>query len=406
MKTRLLFLLLFTMPAYGIFSQVLYSSTAEIGNRYNPGLSKSGTPNVMFDDVSFADSLVSGSDSISITKVKVGIRRTVNAPATDVQIYYTTPNDTSTTINTVIKIPPVLLGTVSLPANGASLVTTVVSLGDSVSALFKIKTDTSTFYPGYQTFFIGASLSSDNIANGIRFTSPSAVNQDFVWIYNSDSSGSRFAGNFSGNPPATFYIQVFGKASVNSSILPVTLSKFIGEQKDGVNYLTWTTRTETNNTGFEVQRSADGITFNPIAFVNSKANNGNSAAALTYNYSDAKPFSGKTYYRLRQADKDGHSTLSTIVLLKDDKTRVITFTSVYPNPAKAVLNAVVTVPVSEKVNITVTDFTGRIVMNQSAELIAGDNSLSINISKLSAGNYVIKAAGANGQAAISHFAKQ
>ena len=167
MKIRLLLLLSFIAVCCCSFSQVLYSSTAEYGNRFNPGLGKAGTPNIAFDDVSFPNEIAGAGDSISVTKVKVGIRRTPGAPPVDVKIYYTPFDDTSTGINTYIKVPPVLLGTVSLPANPSSLFTTVVAVGDSVSTLFKMKPDTSTLFPGYRTIFIGASLSDSNKTNGI-----------------------------------------------------------------------------------------------------------------------------------------------------------------------------------------------------------------------------------------------
>ncbi|HEX8277093.1 MAG TPA: hypothetical protein VF540_00295, partial [Segetibacter sp.] len=208
---KLLLLALLLTICTQVFSQVLYSSTTEIGTKYNFGIGKAGTPKVGFDDISFPNYTVEGKDSITVTKVNVGIRRSPGAPATDVSIYYTPFDDTSTQPNTFIKIPPVLLGTVSLPANGSYLVTTVVSVGDGVSTLFRMKTDTNAVYAGYHTFFIGTALSNPDPANALRFTSGPAINAGSAWIYDADSSITRYAANFE-NVAARFYIQVFGES--------------------------------------------------------------------------------------------------------------------------------------------------------------------------------------------------
>ena len=60
-------------------------------------------------------------------------------------------------------------------------------------------------------------------------------------------------------------------------LLPITVFNFSGEVQGKQNLLHWTTATEENNTGFEVQRSSDGINFKKIGFVNTKAINGNSS---------------------------------------------------------------------------------------------------------------------------------
>src|SRR4051812_44191421 len=111
MKIRLLFLLVLIKLSSPISSQVIcYSSSTEAGSRFNPGKGNAGTPRIVFDDVSIANSFVTG-DSITVTKVSVGIRRVPGAPATEVKIYYAALDDTSTVVGSQVKIPPVLLGT-------------------------------------------------------------------------------------------------------------------------------------------------------------------------------------------------------------------------------------------------------------------------------------------------------
>jgi hypothetical protein len=71
--------------------------------------------------------------------------------------------------------------------------------------------------------------------------------------------------------------------------LPVSLLSFSG-YKDGIrNQLRWVTSSEINNSGFQVERSSDGQSYQSIGFVNSLAIGGNSQTLLKYNFSDAQP---------------------------------------------------------------------------------------------------------------------
>ena len=189
--------------------------------------------------------------------------------------------------------------------------------------------------------------------------------------------------------------------------VPVTLSSFKGEKQGSKNLLTWTTASEQNNKGYELQRSANGENFSTIAFVSSRAVNGNSNAALSYYYSDEKPFSGNNYYRLKQLDFDGKSTLSNVVLIKGAGTNSIVLSSVYPNPARNQLNVILSAPTNDRVSLVVTDVAGKVVMQQATQLQSGDNYLKLNVSGLLSGTYMIKAVCNNGcQTAVSKFVKQ
>lgn len=190
------------------------------------------------------------------------------------------------------------------------------------------------------------------------------------------------------------------------STLPVTLVDFRGEKAGSANKLFWTTSTEINNKGFELQRSADGRNFTALTFIASKAENGNSNATLNYSYNDLRPLSGNNYYRLKQIDKDGKTTYSDIVILKA-KVTDITISSVYPNPASRELKMIITSPKAEKVTIVVTDLTGKVIMQQNVQLVIGDNQSRMNVQQLAAGTYLIKAICANGcETAVQRFVKQ
>jgi hypothetical protein len=402
MKKFLLFGLFFSL-GFALSAQVLYNNSTNSGYLFNPGFNGNGVPKVAFDDVNIASTSVSGRDSFNVTLVKIAIYQPATASnSTTVKVYYTPYDDTATMYNTLMKIPPVLFGTATLAPTTVAK-TTILSFGDSVNTLFKIKVDTGAVYTGYQTFFIGTSLSTPNTQSSIRLANASTANDDVMWIYNADSTVPRYATYFGGTPRATFNIQVFGKAGAN---LPVTLVSFKGERVNKANILSWTTANEVNNAGFELERSADGTTFSKIATVGSKATNGNSAAALTYQFDDVTPLTSGSYYRLKQLDKDGKFTYSKTVLIKAAKVSAVQIATVYPNPAASSLGVIVTAPQTEKVTLLVTDLSGKTLIRDSKTLVEGDNRYTLDVTRLAAGSYILTVTTENAGASTVKFVKQ
>jgi hypothetical protein len=100
--------------------------------------------------------------------------------------------------------------------------------------------------------------------------------------------------------------------------------------------LQWTTTAENDTKWFEVQKSLDGRLFLPIGVVPAK----NSTDATTdYSFVDLLPLPGTNYYRLKEFESIGHSTLSNTVSLNfAPPLRVI----ILPNPAIGSTNLIVT----------------------------------------------------------------
>jgi hypothetical protein len=164
-----------------------------------------------------------------------------------------------------------------------------------------------------------------------------------------------------------------------------------GQNKNGINQLKWQTLTEVNNRGFEIQRSADGINFTKIDFVNSLTPSGNSSDVLRYTFDDSKPFSTVSYYRLKQIDKDGKWAYSNIIMLRSARSNKLEITQIYPNPVVNKLNVVVSSPEHTVMRMMITDITGKLIKQETRTVTAGDNRFTIDVSGLSQGTYLIKA---------------
>ena len=195
--------------------------------------------------------------------------------------------------------------------------------------------------------------------------------------------------------------------SSSNSTLPITLSSFTGEKGESRNILKWSTASEQNNTGFEIQYSANGRNFEKLSFVSSKAANGNSSSTLSYEFSDANNFNSNAYYRLKQVDKDGKTSLSNIVFLKGEKTSRMSLSTIYPNPAHSSINLTIDAPASDNINIEIRDIAGKLVLRQPSAVVNGANKVPLNVASLPGGSYFIKAISKTGeQTPVNKFVKQ
>lgn len=188
--------------------------------------------------------------------------------------------------------------------------------------------------------------------------------------------------------------------------LPSVMLSFSGYKSGSINKLSWTTVSEQNNRGFAVERSADGVNYTAIGFVNSLAVNGNSDASLTYSFTDANPTGSKQYYRLRQQDINGVSRLSNVIVIKGEKATALAIDGLYPNPVSSQLNVAVSSPVRGTVTLQVVDMTGRILSQQVKAIAEGSNTVSVNVASLSNGSYILKVVNAETSAVSAKFSKQ
>ena len=108
--------------------------------------------------------------------------------------------------------------------------------------------------------------------------------------------------------------------------LPIKLLSFEATLELDHVLLKWSTISEQNNMGFEVQKSLDGQTFYPIGFVNGQ---GTSREPHEYQFEDRDIFIS-AYYRLKQVDFDGKTTFSPIRFLPINGNSVSI--SIAPNP--------------------------------------------------------------------------
>lgn len=178
----------------------------------------------------------------------------------------------------------------------------------------------------------------------------------------------------------------FASGTIGSSgtevLLPVTLLSFHLEDKAESVKLVWETASENNNDYFTIERSNNGTDWTAIATIKGS---GNSIDMHSYETYDNQPYSGLSYYQLKQTDYDGKSTFSTIESIYRGTGGSF---SVFPNPAQNTLLLNLQEQV-EATSVTIYNVYGQLVWS-SAQYISLKKEASIDVSFLPSGAYFIR----------------
>lgn len=171
------------------------------------------------------------------------------------------------------------------------------------------------------------------------------------------------------------------------TVLPVELTSFTAKSSTNQVNLTWTTATEINNSGFEIQKSTDGSEFVSVGFIKG---NGTTTEPKAYSFVDnhLNNVTGKLYYRLKQIDYNGAFNYSDIVEVVIDLPLEYSLNQNYPNPFNPSTKIKYSVPEQNLVSIVVYGVTGEEIatlVNEVKE--AGNYEIEFNALQLSSGVY-------------------
>ncbi len=181
--------------------------------------------------------------------------------------------------------------------------------------------------------------------------------------------------------------------------LPVELTDFkaLIQKKGGVT-LHWSTASEKNNHGFDLERSADGRHWSTLGFVQG---NGTTTQPNKYFFTDEKPHAGINYYRLKQMDADGKFEYSPIVVA-DVRSHATQF-DVFPNPSpNGVLSARVVSKTEGKALLEIFDWAGYKVWKETLNLVEGTIVWPVSMTTFPKGTYTARLELSDGEV---HFKK-
>ncbi|MCK6604410.1 MAG: YCF48-related protein [Ignavibacteriaceae bacterium] len=168
-------------------------------------------------------------------------------------------------------------------------------------------------------------------------------------------------------------------------VVPVELSSFSAVPSQGNVNLNWSTATETNNSGFEIQRKSGNTEFVTIGFVQGA---GTTTEVKNYSYSDMGLQAGTYSYRLKQVDFDGSYSYSAVTEVNIELPSVYSLSQNYPNPFNPSTTITYSVPEAGNVRLSVYNLMGEEIASLvNGNVEAGVHTVSFDASGFASGTY-------------------
>ncbi len=148
--------------------------------------------------------------------------------------------------------------------------------------------------------------------------------------------------------------------------LPVVLASFSSGVSGRNVTLKWTTSSEINSKGFDVERKTNNIEWNKIGYIEGK---GNTSSASSYSFEDKNLTTGKYNYRLKQTDFNGNYNYYDLNSAAEvGLPEKFELSQNYPNPFNPSTKIDFALPIDSRILLVIYDATGREVKT----LLRGD----------------------------------
>ncbi len=205
-----------------------------------------------------------------------------------------------------------------------------------------------------------------------------------------------YSSNFNNGTVATGITYI-----ISTAPLPVELTTFTATSTSSATVLlNWTTATEVNNYGFEIERQIlkqvqNDNNWQEIGFVNG---HGNSNSPKDYSFIDtdisvadaSTLLSNHVSYRLKQIDIDGSFEYSDVVTVELETPKEFKLSQNYPNPFNPTTMISYTLPTDSKVKVEIFNMLGQsVAVLVNAKKSAGYYESSWNAKDLPSGIYLI-----------------
>ncbi|MCX6150335.1 MAG: ice-binding family protein [Ignavibacteriales bacterium] len=177
--------------------------------------------------------------------------------------------------------------------------------------------------------------------------------------------------------------------TINYANIPIELTSFSATADKNDVILSWSTTTETNNQGFEIQRrNTNNNEFERVGFVKG---NGTTTAVKIYTFSDKDILAGNYGYRLKQVDYDGRFEYSDEIEINITRPLEYVITQNYPNPFNPTSAIRYAIPKIDFVKISIYDMLGKeikVLVNE--EKTPGNYEIIFDAKELASGIYFYK----------------
>jgi Secretion system C-terminal sorting domain len=192
----------------------------------------------------------------------------------------------------------------------------------------------------------------------------------------------------------------FGVGGINKP-LPIAIQYFNAAKGNGYNTLNWQASCSSDKAVFEIERSTDGRNFATINTVTATQ----AECAQSVNYVDNTILTGAVFYRIKTVDVDGKAAYSVIIKLGGTQSD-IKLAGILPNPVMNTAQLNIVTAKKDNVNLSIVSMEGKLVHRSTVQLQAGSSIISLDVTNLQKGVYIIKGVFADGEASTIKFVKQ
>ncbi len=192
----------------------------------------------------------------------------------------------------------------------------------------------------------------------------------------------------------------FGVGGLNKP-LPIAIQYFNAAKGNGYNTLNWKAACSSDKAVFEIERSTDGRNFTTINTVTATQ----AECAQSVSYVDNTILTGVVFYRIKTVDVDGKAAYSVIIKLGGQQSD-IKLAGVLPNPVMNTAQLNIVTAKKDYVNLSIVSMEGKLVHRSTVQLQAGSSVISLDVTNLQKGLYIIKGVFADGETSSIKFVKQ
>lgn len=174
-----------------------------------------------------------------------------------------------------------------------------------------------------------------------------------------------------------------GPYEYQAAVMPVAFIQFSAYAKANEVQLEWQTASELNNDFFTIEKSKTARAWQVLTQIKGAQS---SDALLHYSFTDANPYTGHSYYRLKQRDMDGVEQVFDVqtVYITPKKSELI----IYPNPATSHIN--IACSEQELSTLKIYNTIGQDLSAYIQQESSVGQGIVLDVSGLAAGLYVVK----------------
>lgn len=197
------------------------------------------------------------------------------------------------------------------------------------------------------------------------------------------------------------YATGFSQANDPFLVFPIELKYFHAQKTNQSNLLKWLAPCQTSEATFEIQHSTDNRNFVVLESINADQ----LRCTQPFDYKDLQRREGTNYYRIRMITPSNSSVHSFIVAVLNAGSG-FELNALLPSVVHSTVVISISSAESDRLQIFITDLTGKRYSVQQYQVQAGTNQINLNLDALPGGQYILSAINSKRDQKSLRFLKQ